>query len=168
MPCSIISWSSDSPLHQRDVGYVWSLSKPAWCSNPPFIVHQSFLMLSILAVNIFASCFQVQLNLIFFSKTRQLAIATGLDQFRYSGTTTGLLNTGPNRSTTQKKQVQTSCDRSFVVKFIVPNKNNITSHELHIWIDILIPCRLFKVSINFVKIWLRYGKNGRDIRLSCV
>ena len=69
-------------------------------------------------------------------KRRQLATATGVDRSRYSGTATGPLKTGPNRSTTGKKPVQTSCDRSFVVKFIVPSKCNITLCELHIWIDI--------------------------------
>ena len=78
----------------------------------------------------------------FYLKTRQLATATGLDRFRYSGTATGPLKTGPNRSTTGKKPVQTGWDRFFVVKFIVPNKSNITSCKLHIWIDILILCRL--------------------------
>ena len=32
---------------------------------------------------------------------------------------------------TQKKLVQTSCNQSFVVKFIVPNKRIITSCTLH-------------------------------------
>ena len=99
---------------------------------------------------------------------RQLATTTSLDRFKYSGTATGPLNTGPNRSTTPKKMVQTGCNWLFVVKFIVQDESNITSHKLHIWIDILIPCRLVKVSSNFVKIWLRYGENGRDIHLSCV
>ena len=92
---------------------------------------------------------------------RQLATATGLDHSRYSGTATGPWKTGPNWSTTGKKPVQTSCDRFFFVKFIVPNKSNITSCKLHIWIDILILCRLVKVSSNFVKTWLRYGENRR-------
>ena len=104
----------------------------------------------------------------FYLKTRQLATATGLDRSRYSGTATGPLKTGPNRSTAGKKPVQTSCDRFFVVKFIVPNKSNITSYKLHIWIDILILCSLVKVSSNFVKIRLRYGENGRDIHSSCI
>ena len=104
----------------------------------------------------------------FYLKTRQLATATGLDRSRYSGTATGPLKTGPNRSTTRKKPVQTSCNRFFVVKFIVPNKSNITSCKLHKWIDISILCRLVKVSSNFVKVWLRYGENGRDIHSSCI
>ena len=68
---------------------------------------------------------------VFFLKTRQLATATGLDHFRYLGTAIGPLKTGPNQSTTQKKLVQISCDWSFVVKFIVPNRNNIISCALH-------------------------------------
>ena len=99
---------------------------------------------------------------------RQLATATGVDQLRYSGTTTRPLKAGPNRSTMQKNLVQTSCNQYFVVKFIVPDKNSITSHKLHKKIDILIPCRLIKVSSNFVEIWLRYGENGREIHSSCI
>ena len=57
---------------------------------------------------------------------------TSLNRSRYSGTTTGPLKTGPNQSTTEKKLVQTGCDRVFVVKFIVLNRSNITSCKLHI------------------------------------
>ena len=118
--------------------------------------------------NALLSVFKSSYVQFFYLKTRQLATTTGLDCFRYSETATGPLKTGPNWSTTQKRPVQTSCDRFFVVKFIVPNKTNITSRKLHIWIDILIPCRLVKGSSNFVKIWLRYGENRRDIHLSCL
>ena len=78
------------------------------------------------------------------------------------------LKTGPNQSTMQKTPVQTGCNQSFVVKFIVPNKTNITSRTSYKQIDILIFCRPIKVSSNFVKIWLRYGQNRRDIHSSCV
>ena len=124
--------------------------------------------LSLFQIYPLASVFKSSEVQFFSLKMRQLATATGLDRFRYSGTATGPLKTSPNRSTTWKKPVQTGCDWFFVVKFTVPNKTNITSRKLHIWIDILIPCRLVKVSSNFVKIWLRYGENGRDIHLSCV
>ena len=112
--------------------------------------------------NALLSVFKSSYVQFFYLKTRQLATTTGLDR------ATGPLRTGPNWSTTRKKPVQTGCNWLFVVKFIVPNKSNITSRKLHIWIDILIPCRLVKVSSNFIKIWLRYGESGRDIHLSCV
>ena len=133
------------------VGHTWVLVDARWCG-------------SMAVVSVFKSS-QVQF---FYLKTRQLATATGLDRSRYLGTTTGPLKTGPNRSTTRKKPVQTSCNQFFVVKFIVPNKSNITSCKLHIWIDILILRRLVKVSSNFIKIWLRYGENRRDIHSSCI
>ena len=54
-------------------------------------------------------------------KMRQLAIETGLNQFRYQGNATRPSKTGHNQSTTQKQPVPMGCNWSFVVKFIVPN-----------------------------------------------
>ena len=68
---------------------------------------------------------------------------------------------------------QTGSDWSFVIKFIVPNNQyvsqhmTITSYILCSWIEIVIIHRLIQHLSNFIKIWLRYDQNWKDMHSSC-